>query len=522
MPESNDLQLLSSAVLLSRAHQHEDAKNLLIEFVKRRPKDGSAWLLLSQVQLQLRNHEAALQAALAAVGSLPGSSHAHYALVRAHKARGDLAAAETWYQRPIDADPANTDALTSLAIIRRGTGRLDEAIKLYERVLAIDPNHAAARVNLENALDAKLARPAATTSNAADHRWRSPAVEQRRLAAIALVSEGRLRDALAAFESLLALTPQDSELWLMAGIVAQELGRPPNVLLPFFETAARLDPHNAIAAEAAHKIRFLGGIPDTEVAGLRRNHSRPDTWRGLFVPAIAESTHCDRTYHLLAQPAMDGVPTSTSDGNVVLDTVHFNGMNSSLECLAMGTPVVTLPTTFQRGRHTQAMYRKMEIPDCIAADPKHYADIAVRIGTDRQYAAHLRDRILVRNHVLFENPTVVREFERFFTETTALAWEERSRFTGGPFSRELTFPTRSARLLPRPATAGRLSVDLNVDEAVDRLIRTGTHASAPWQCLNRLPLPHGQASLRPGGSAPLRFSCANRPRPLADSIADRR
>jgi hypothetical protein len=29
--------------------------------------------------------------------------------------------------------------------------------------------------------------------------------------------------------------------------------------------------------------------------------------------------------------------------HVVLDTVHFNGMNSSLECFAMGAPVVTLP-----------------------------------------------------------------------------------------------------------------------------------------------------------------------------------
>ncbi len=102
--------------------------------------------------------------------------------------------------------------------------------------------------------------------------------------------------------------------------------------------------------------------------------------------------------------------------DVILDSVHFNGMNSSLQAFAAGTPVVTLPGRFQRGRHTQAMYRKMEILDCIATDSRHYIDIAVRIGTDRLFAASLRRRILSRHHVLFEDPRVIGEFERFFTE----------------------------------------------------------------------------------------------------------
>jgi len=102
--------------------------------------------------------------------------------------------------------------------------------------------------------------------------------------------------------------------------------------------------------------------------------------------------------------------------DVMLDTVHFNGMNSSLQAFAAGTPVVTLPGGLQRGRHTQAMYRKMGITDCIAADPREYVDIAVRIATDPAYAQVLRRRILVHNHVLFEDPRVVEEFERFFIE----------------------------------------------------------------------------------------------------------
>jgi protein O-GlcNAc transferase len=102
--------------------------------------------------------------------------------------------------------------------------------------------------------------------------------------------------------------------------------------------------------------------------------------------------------------------------DVILDTLHFNGMNSSLQAFAAGTPVVTLPGEFQRGRHTQAMYRKMGILDCIAADPRQYVDIAVRLATDRAQAQTLRQRILAHNHVLFEDPRVVEEFEKFFVE----------------------------------------------------------------------------------------------------------
>jgi protein O-GlcNAc transferase len=100
--------------------------------------------------------------------------------------------------------------------------------------------------------------------------------------------------------------------------------------------------------------------------------------------------------------------------DVILDTVHFNGMNTSLQALAAGIPVVTLPGQLQRGRHTQAMYRKMGIDDCIAANERSYVDIAVRIANDGACAHELRQRILARNQVLFEDPRVVEEFERFF------------------------------------------------------------------------------------------------------------
>jgi protein O-GlcNAc transferase len=102
--------------------------------------------------------------------------------------------------------------------------------------------------------------------------------------------------------------------------------------------------------------------------------------------------------------------------DVILDSLHFNGMNSSLQAFAIGTPVVTLPGRLQRGRHTQAMYRVMGIHDCIATSPRQYVDIAQRIASHAEIRDNLRQRILACNHLLFEDGRVVAEFERFFID----------------------------------------------------------------------------------------------------------
>lgn len=105
--------------------------------------------------------------------------------------------------------------------------------------------------------------------------------------------------------------------------------------------------------------------------------------------------------------------------DVILDTLYFNGMNTSLEGFAVGAPIVTLPSALQRGRHTAGMYRKMGIGDCVAQSPQEYVDIAVRLGTQPDLRLAVRNRILAANTVLYEDKRVVQEFERFFTEAVA-------------------------------------------------------------------------------------------------------
>lgn len=129
---------------------------------------------------------------------------------------------------------------------------------------------------------------------------------------------------------------------------------------------------------------------------------------------------------VLPKLSPDAFTALVAAADVMLDPIHFNGMNTSLEAFAVGTPVVTLPGAMQRGRHTFGMYTAMGIADAVATGPDDYIRIAVELGTDREARRRLSDRILAANHCLFENTAVVREFERFFEFAVAAALRERA------------------------------------------------------------------------------------------------
>ncbi|HEY8101357.1 MAG TPA: tetratricopeptide repeat protein [Burkholderiaceae bacterium] len=103
-----------------------------------------------------------------------------------------------------------------------------------------------------------------------------------------------------------------------------------------------------------------------------------------------------------------------ADSDVMLDTIYFNGMNTSLEALAMGIPVVTMPTSLQRGRHAYGMYKHIGINECIAVTPEQYVNISLRLGTDKNFHDLVKQKILGSCASLYEDMNVVHEFERFF------------------------------------------------------------------------------------------------------------
>ena len=111
--------------------------------------------------------------------------------------------------------------------------------------------------------------------------------------------------------------------------------------------------------------------------------------KGLMRARLAEGFDAGR--HCVFLDRMEQADFVALSGmcDVVLDSVGWSGCNSTLECLPLGTPIVTLPGETMRGRHTAAILEEIGETFGVARDEDDYVRLAVTLAGDRA----LRDRV---------------------------------------------------------------------------------------------------------------------------------
>jgi protein O-GlcNAc transferase len=103
--------------------------------------------------------------------------------------------------------------------------------------------------------------------------------------------------------------------------------------------------------------------------------------------------------------------------DVVLDTLHYGGgANTTYDAFAVGTPVVTLPTRYARGRYAAAAYQQMGLADAVAHSPEAYVEMALRLSNDPLARAERCAQIAQASPALFEDQRIVEELAAFFTQ----------------------------------------------------------------------------------------------------------
>ncbi|MEQ1582839.1 MAG: tetratricopeptide repeat protein, partial [Candidatus Nitrotoga sp.] len=100
--------------------------------------------------------------------------------------------------------------------------------------------------------------------------------------------------------------------------------------------------------------------------------------------------------------------------DVMLDTLHWSGGNTTLDALACGLPVVTMPGAFMRGRQSYGMLKCIGLNELIAHDHKDYIEIATRLGTDRAWHQQIVQQITTSSDAIFAVETPLRQMEQFF------------------------------------------------------------------------------------------------------------
>ena len=137
-----------------------------------------------------------------------------------------------------------------------------------------------------------------------------------------------------------------------------------------------------------------------------------DLLRRRFQRTISDIA--DRVRFLARMPEADYL-NLTAAADVVLDTFHYGGgANTTYDALAVGTPIVTMPGRFHRGRWAYAAYQRMGVTDGIANSPEDYVAIALRLASEPDHRREISDRITAACPVLFEDRGAVDEMAAFF------------------------------------------------------------------------------------------------------------
>lgn len=149
-----------------------------------------------------------------------------------------------------------------------------------------------------------------------------------------------------------------------------------------------------------------------------------DAYRRPRLEARLEKTAADvaaRIVFLPRTPGREGYMQRLRSCDVALDTLHYSGGTTSLDALECGTLVVTLPSAFNRGRHTYGFFRRIGHTATVAGSPEDYVDLAVRIATDPELRAHLRREQNERAQALYEDAGAVKQIGDFFEQAVLAA-----------------------------------------------------------------------------------------------------
>ncbi len=142
------------------------------------------------------------------------------------------------------------------------------------------------------------------------------------------------------------------------------------------------------------------GITEMLITRLRRSLG-PDSGR---IGVVARQ---DRANYLRLVSAAD----------VLLDTLHYgSGANTVADAVACGTPLVTLPGKFHRGRWASAVFRQAGLGELVVSSVEAYVETTVRLANDEPSRQAIAKRLQAFGAGWFDDPQPASELEAFWLE----------------------------------------------------------------------------------------------------------
>jgi len=308
---------LRAIIALQRGHT-EQAVEQFARLAERQPDALGPALNLGAALRTAGRPDAAAAAYRRALARHPRTAALHAGLGACLREQGALDAAETSLREAVRLDPRNAETRYQLGLVLASSGRQAEARTSLRRALRLQPDHAEARAVLGGRHGADAAESAVASAKSRPHGRPGPArapsgqsEEDQSGAGLgnALVQQGRLEEAVAAYRESLARTPGSAQVENNLGSALVELDRVSEAC-ECFRRAIQLNPGFELArnnlgkaeanlgdfAAAAHAFeRTLERHPGSveawcNLAAVRERASDLDGARAAAVEALARDS----------------------------------------------------------------------------------------------------------------------------------------------------------------------------------------------------------------------------------------
>jgi CRISPR-associated protein Csy1 len=102
--------------------------------------------------------------------------------------------------------------------------------------------------------------------------------------------------------------------------------------------------------------------------------------------------------------------------DVMLDTLRWSGGNTSLDAIACGLPIVTLPGAFMRGRQSAGMLGLQGLGELVATDEDDYVRKVAALAADDGWRRATSQRIVAARDRVFDDAAPVAALADFLAE----------------------------------------------------------------------------------------------------------
>ena len=281
---------LRRAEAAHHAGQSAQAERLYRSVLSRDPANPVALHGLGILTCQAGCYEPAIELIDDALRVAPNESAMHNSrAVACWKLGRHVEAIESW-RRALALDPRLVEALVNLAVAVAARGDRLEAARLYEQALAVDPGSPLA---LNNLAILRLLNGHAAEAIALCERGLARKRDAGMLSTLgtALRREGRLTQALAAFEEAARLEPDRSLTYVGMSSVVRSMRRPQEALA-LCRRGVELDRNSVRATDTL--LFTLLFVPDLDPAAHLAEHLRWDTSHGLLLASRRRPHSNDR------------------------------------------------------------------------------------------------------------------------------------------------------------------------------------------------------------------------------------